>query len=308
MGQTTPEPVPPSQGSRIAAVAGSIGIASAIALLIAVQRLQFNVVTYRTEHVPRDGSVVPMLFAGALLAAMVVLAAVTAYRGSGTRRISMALSLLWPLLLTLPLAAATYSSPSPPFALTLGFILCAAWAMFRVGSHWTDPRSTPAPAVGRGGPARATRTVAPLAVLLLAILALVLVHTRAQLNFFEHFMLGHADIGHYTEELKNALAGRGLRCDSFPNTRLGWHFVPLMYVLVPGYALWPSPAYLMVVGAVLVHLPAIPAYFLAKRLSGSAIVGMLPAFAWLLLPSPGRLVYANTYGFQWDFANRKKNI
>ena len=46
-------------------------------------------------------------------------------------------------------------------------------------------------------------------------------------------MLGHADFGHFTKELKNALAGRGLRSDSFENTRLGWHFVPLMYVFVP---------------------------------------------------------------------------
>ena len=137
--------------------------------------------------------------------------------------------------------------------------------------------------------------------ILLFVAILTWVHTRIQINFYEHFMLGHAYFGHFTEELKNAWAGRGLRCDSFENTRLGWHFVPLLYVLVPGYAIWSSPYYLMVLGALLVHVAAIPAYFLARRLSGSVMVGWLFAAAWLLLPSNSRLIYSNTYGFQWIY-------
>jgi len=139
------------------------------------------------------------------------------------------------------------------------------------------------------------------AVIALLIVVLTILHTRLQINFFDHFMLGHADFGHFTEELKNALAGRGLRSDSFPNTRLGWHFVPLLYVLVPGYALWPSPVYLMAVGALVVHLPALPIVAAAVRRSGSALVGLLFGLAWLLLPSTSRLIYSNTYGFQWIY-------
>jgi len=139
------------------------------------------------------------------------------------------------------------------------------------------------------------------AVIVLIIAVLTIVHTRLQINFFDHLMLGHADFGHFTEELKNALAGRGLRSDSFPNTRLGWHFVPLLYVLVPGYALWPSPVYLMCVGAMVVHLPALPIVAAAARRSGSVLVGLLFGLSWLLLPSTSRLIYSNTYGFQWIY-------
>lgn len=70
--------------------------------------------------------------------------------------------------------------------------------------------------------------------IILLIALLTVIHTKTQVNFFEHFMLGHSDIGHFTEELKSAPAGHGLRSDSFDNTRFGWHFVSLMYILVPG--------------------------------------------------------------------------
>jgi uncharacterized membrane protein len=139
---------------------------------------------------------------------------------------------------------------------------------------------------------------------LAALIALfTVVHTRIQINFFDHFMMGHADVGHFTEELKNALAGRGLRSDSFDNTRLGWHFVPLLYVLVPGYVLWPSPVYLMACGAFVLHAAALPAYWLARRRTGSMLVGWLFGLAWILLPSVSRMIYSNTYGFAWLYCS-----
>lgn len=144
-----------------------------------------------------------------------------------------------------------------------------------------------------------TPVMAALVSLTLVVAVLTLVHTRLQINFFEHFMLGHADMGHFTEELKNALAGRGLRSDSFPNTRLGWHFTPLEYLLVPGYWLWPSPVFLMVCSALFVHITALPLFWLAHRVSGSTATAWLFALAWLLHPSVSRLPYSGTYGFQW---------
>lgn len=180
---------------------------------------------------------------------------------------------------------------APPFWGVLLLILGVGWAAGGAVREWAIRPAW------RWGHATALFS------LLVVMLLLVGVHTRLQINFFEHFSLGHADFGHFTEELKNALAGRGLRCDSFPNTRFGWHFVPLLYALVPGYALFPTPYYLMVCGALFVHMPAIVAYFFARRMSGSVLVGWLFGMAWLLLPSQSRLVYSNTYGFQWIYCS-----
>ncbi len=57
----------------------------------------------------------------------------------------------------------------------------------------------------------------------------------------------------------------------------------------------------MVCGPLLLHLPAIPIYFLARRRSGSVRVAWLFAVAWLVHPSLSRMVYANTYGFAWVY-------
>jgi len=198
-------------------------------------------------------------------------------------------SFLWPLIFTIPSAYFLFVNDPPPFALTWVVTIGAGWVALRAGACLR--------------PVPLSRSAHPAALLSIALLILVatILHTRIQINFFEHFMLGHSDIGHFTEELKNCLAGRGLRSDSFENTRLGWHFTPLLYFLAPGYALWPSPVYLMVCGPLLLHLPAIPIYFLARRLSGSFGIGWLFAIAWLEHPSLGRMVYSNTYGFAWVY-------
>jgi len=271
----------------VAVIAGALGLIACGVAVIAARDLQWNVVTYTSQRVPAPDYLVPTWFALWLLVLLAVCAFAAARRSSaGAGR---ALGLLWPLMGAAPLAIAVTCDLSVSFSLSLLMILGYAAAAARVAANL--PMRT------RDG---AGRRWAMMSLLLLIVLATV-VHTRLQINFFEHFMLGHADFGHFTEELKNALNGRGLRSDTFPNTRLGWHFVPLLYVLVPGYALWPSPVYLMFIGALVVHLPAWPVYACARRLSGSTLIAWLFGAAWLLLPSQSRLVYSNTYGFQWIY-------
>lgn len=197
--------------------------------------------------------------------------------------------MLWPLVFTIPSACFLFANHPPPFALTWIVTLSAGWVALRAGACL---RIAPLP--------RSAHPAALLSILLL-ILAATILHARIQINFFEHFMLDHSDFGHFTEELKNSLAGRGLRSDSFENTRLGWHFTPLLYSLAPGYVLWSSPIYLMVCGPLLLHLPAIAVYFLTCRLSGSVRIGWVFAVAWLAHPSLSRMVYCNTYGFAWVY-------
>jgi len=273
--------------TAMAAIASALGVIACVVALIAGRNLQWNVVTYAAQPMHPPSYLVPTLFAAGLLVLLVLCALLAARRLSAG--VLGSLALLWPLIGGVPLAISAAAGLSVPFAFSLLVILGCGAAAGRVGAHLPEPR-----------PAKSGSRWA-LASLLLLVAVATVVHTLLQINFFEHFMLGHADFGHFTEELKNALAGRGLRSDSFPNTRLGWHFVPLLYGLVPGYALWPSPVYLMFVGALVVHLPALPVYACARRLSGSVLVGWLFGVAWLLLPSPSRLVYSNTYGFQWIY-------
>jgi uncharacterized membrane protein len=268
---------------------GVIGALAFALSILTIQSVQFNIANYTTARVLEDHYWPPVVFVGSVFASLIALCVCSARSQTGRHSWSLAASFLCPLVVTIPLACYCFWDWLPPFALTWTFILGAGWVALRAGV-----RLRPAPV-----PASAHTRV--LLSLILLIGAATLFHTRIQINFFEHFMLGHSDIGHFTEELKNCLVGRGLRSDSFENTRLGWHFTPLLYVLAPGYALCRSPVYLMVCGPLLLHLPAIPIYFLARRRSGSVRVAWLFAVAWLVHPSLSRMVYANTYGFAWVY-------
>ncbi len=307
-----------NHSGALGVVLGLLGVAAYGLALFAVQPLQFKVVSYTTVRFEHAGYYPPLVFVLLVFLSIIILAGCAGrVNGHGARRervdntegttaaltkgcstfdIRFALSRLWPLLLGLPLACYSFVDKYPPFTLSFLVILGGGWAAFEAALHC--PAARPIPLDPRSSNGRAHGLA--LCSIILLIVLLTVVHTKIQVNFFEHFMLGHSDIGHFTEELKNALAGRGLRSDSFENTRFGWHFVPLMYALVPGYALWPSPVYLMVCSALVVHLAALPVFYVARRLSGSVAVGWMWAVAWLLLPSLSRLVYANTYGFQWS--------
>ncbi|MCH7596364.1 MAG: DUF2079 domain-containing protein, partial [Planctomycetes bacterium] len=273
---------------------GIVGLVAWPVAFLELQCLQFQVVNYECALYAAPHRWPVLLFTALVFLVPIVLgvrAIGRARRGDSWRQ---RLSVFWPLGLAVPFASYFFAESAPPFAYAYLLILAGGWAAFRA-LLTSDDGDAEVSASDRRWSAAAVASI------VVAIALLTLIHTRLQIQFFEHFMLGHSDFGHFTEELKNVLAGRGLRSDSFDNTRLGWHFVPLLYLLVPGYALWPSPVYLMVCGAFAVHVAALPAYFLAKRRSDSVLVGWLFAVAWLLLPSLSRLVYSNTYGFQWIY-------
>lgn len=313
--------------NRIFVGLGVLGVPALGLALWAIQPVQFKVASYTSVYFSQAERYWPPLLFALFIGFTIILLAVWSGLSAWTNRWRTTAWLLWPLVLCAPLGAFAFVGRPPPFALSFLVILGIGWAVFRAatnlktgsptemhGSETSMINGSLALSYGRGSESdqrlgnhelgfshdKPTTHYLAIGSILLFVALLTLIHTRIQLNYFEHFMLGHADIGHFTEELKNALAGRGLRSDSFDNTRLGWHFVPLMYVLVPGYALWPSPVYLMVCSGLIVHVVALPAYFLARRLSGSVLIGWLWGVAWLLLPSQGRLIYGNTYGFQWN--------
>ena len=268
---------------------GIIGLTATAAAWWAVQPLQFNVVTYEAVRQPTARFVPTFIFGMVVFFFPIALAFAASSRVTG-RRMNKLLSLLWPLLGNVPLGLYSFwPDHQPHIALTFLSVLGGGATVFLAGLR-SSVGGTPRPRLA-------------VAFLVSLIGLLTLIHTRIEINFFEHFMFGHADVGHFTEELKNALAGRGLRSDSFDNTRLCWHFSPLLYSLVPGYILWPSPKYLMTLGPLVLHLGALPAFWFARRRSGSVLVAFLIGLAWLFLPSLSRLVYSNTYGFAWLYCS-----
>jgi uncharacterized membrane protein len=285
---------------------GAISFAGAIYLLHPVQ---FNVVNYRTVSAPVS------LYWPTLILPLLVGAGLVFMPLRRAPQLPSVAATLMPLVIVVPLVGYLLLAQSVSFATSLILIVAVGWTAFRVGANYPSPLlrahpNYPSPfprgRVGWGwGRLGFDRPgwASGLAVgsIVAAIVALTVVHTIIQINFFEHFMLGHADFGHYLEEFKNVLTGRGLRCDSFPHTRFGQHFVPLIFILLPGYMLWPSPVYLFVCGPLFVHLAALPIYTLARRRAESVSVAWMLAMAWLLLPSLGRLVYSGTYGFQWIY-------
>jgi len=273
---------------RWSAIAGALGAVALVVALLALRLHQINVVNYTIVRAPQPFTVTTDGFCLVILAGFAVLSLRAAKNGVDVNRGRIG-SALAPLLLNAPLAFLAPANSGIPFFLTLVLLASTAWSAARL-TALVDP-----------GNGRALSHRTAMIALGTVILIGTLIHFSIQQNFFEHFMLGHSDFGHFTEELKNALRGRGLRSDSFDNTRLGWHFTPLLYALAPLYALWPSPHLLMVCGPLLLQLPALPIYLTARAWTRSAEIGLLVALAWLLHPSIGRMVYANTYGFEWVF-------
>ncbi|UCF32531.1 MAG: DUF2079 domain-containing protein [Phycisphaerales bacterium] len=138
---------------------------------------------------------------------------------------------------------------------------------------------------------------ASLAVLLVAIAATTAWHASTQYFYWRRLMFGYADIGLFTRELEHTLLWHDF-ADRFADTRMGYHCIPMFYLLAPFYALFRSPVFLMIVAPLALNLAAVPIHQLARDRSGSAGTGLLMGLAWLALPSLSRLPYANTYGFQ----------
>jgi len=165
-------------------------------------------------------------------------------------------------------------------------LVCVGLATARLGRDVREPALRPT-----------LERFAPWMVLL-AITLWTAVHAAGQHRFWQHFMLGYGDFGFFTVELEQCLPWKEVGPQRFADTGMAYHFMPLFYLLAPLYALFRSPVFLMIVGPLCLSLPALPFYHLARKRTGSALIGLLVAAAWLLLPSVSRLPFANTYGFQ----------
>ncbi len=138
-------------------------------------------------------------------------------------------------------------------------------------------------------------------ILAIAIVGATAWHAAEQISLWRHFMLGYADFGRFTTALENCLPWKDVGPARFSHPLMATHFVPLFYALVPLYAVFRSPAFLMVVGPLVLNVAAVAFYRYCSKTSGSRLTGLLVALAWIALPSVTRLPYSNTYGFQTPY-------
>lgn len=80
-------------------------------------------------------------------------------------------------------------------------------------------------------------------------------------------------------------------------SHFGVHFDPILYLLLPFYAIYPSPFILLVMQSIFLGLGAFPMYLLARDEFKSEKVGLVFAILYLLYPS---LQWINWYDFHVD--------
>ncbi|MEK7192149.1 MAG: DUF2079 domain-containing protein, partial [Patescibacteria group bacterium] len=103
------------------------------------------------------------------------------------------------------------------------------------------------------------------------------------------------DLTAFVQTFWNAAHGRGLvnNVEQVHN-HLGLHMSPWLFLLAPGYALFQTPYYLLIIQTIAIALGALPLYFLAKRVLNNQLLSRVIAAAYLLYPG---LQWANLYDF-----------
>lgn len=101
------------------------------------------------------------------------------------------------------------------------------------------------------------------------------------------FWTGRFDLGNMVQAVWSTLHGRPLETTDIAGrqfVRLGAHVDPILVLLAPLYAAWPSPEALLVAQAVIVASGALPAFWLGRRWLGDERLALAAAAVYLLYP------------------------
>ncbi len=284
--------VSPKTSQRAAWLIWLAGVAIACAVGFILKTRIVRIVTYQLPMIDVPSAwiafiglaVFAVCLAGMLLARIDSLGAPASDRPLSQR--SSIVRAAWPLLLPALVSIAWLLGQEPTFAEMCCAFVGFGWSIARMGQHVTT-----VPGLGL------IDRLAPI-LLILAIIFATVWHTTQQHLFWKHFLLGYADFGLFTTELEHCLPWKNVGDLRFATTRMGFHCVPMFYLLTPFYMACRSPVFLMAIGPLALNIAAIAFYQLAHSRTGSRTIGLVVALAWLLLPSITRLPYSNTYGFQ----------
>ncbi len=116
-------------------------------------------------------------------------------------------------------------------------------------------------------------------------------------HYFQNFMLGYNDFGHFLQRVANTAAGRGILMES-PVLPMFWdHFNPGLIALVPFWKLFPTASLVFVLQAFSLAGSALLIFKIGKRLEHSNASASTFALAWLAQPVVGQMNLAYTYGW-----------
>ncbi len=93
------------------------------------------------------------------------------------------------------------------------------------------------------------------------------------------------DLGIFTQYFWMTLNGHGLFYTSvLESSMFAWHFQPILFLILPLYALWPHPETLLVLQSVFLALGALPVFLIARDRLGE-VAGVVFAGLYLLYPA-----------------------
>ncbi len=103
--------------------------------------------------------------------------------------------------------------------------------------------------------------------------------------WYKYFQLGYnaLDLAIFDNVFFNAISGNGFWSSIQGHHYFADHFAPLLALLLPFYALWPSPLNLLFIQSLLLGLSALPVYLLGKKIINQKW-GVTLALIWLINP------------------------
>lgn len=186
---------------------------------------------------------------------------------------------LGPLALTPMALAQDELVRRPPMlaALVATSLALGSYGFFRARGSGAPPEAT-APAPGwRGFVREHAPILAAIAVHAVWFSTLAILRDRALWS-------ASVDLGLFKEALWNTLHGRVMHSSTVGYSFLGEHFAPVLFLLVPLYALWPTSACLLVVQTLAVSVAAWPVYLLGRDLGLGRTLATALAAAMLFSP------------------------
>ncbi len=116
-------------------------------------------------------------------------------------------------------------------------------------------------------------------------------------EYYQNFMLGFNDFGHFTQRVANTAEGRGVLLES-PILPMFWdHFNPGLLLLVPLWKLYPSVKLVFALQAAALAIGGLLIFAISRRLGHSKLAALAFGIAWLAQPSLGQMNLAYTYGW-----------
>ncbi len=126
-------------------------------------------------------------------------------------------------------------------------------------------------------------------IVIFAIILAILLFTPLMIHKHNMYASFGFDLGTFAQALNSTLEGRLM----YSTTQLHSvkdgnhmlvHFTPILLLLLPIYALAPSPITLLVIKSIITFSAAYPLYLLSKRLTSNIFISILVALVFLLYP------------------------